>query len=256
VRTLFAFMKKEWMEQLRQGRIMVLGILFILFGIMNPAIAKLTPWLFEIMAESLESSGIMVGEIMVTAMESWVQFYKNIPMALIVFVLMESSCFTKEYQTGTLVLALTKGVERYKVLIAKATVLIVLWSAGYWMCYGITYLYNSYFWDNSIASNLLFSAFCWWLFGVWTLLLMVLFSTLADSNTGVMAGTGGVVLAVYLLGLLPKCEDYSPALLMDGNSLIYGMKQAEGYGTAIWITVALCVVCVVLSVPIMNKKKM
>jgi len=255
MKTLLAFIKKEWMEQMRLSRVMVLGILFVLFGIMNPAMAKLTPWLFEVMADSLESSGIMVGEIKVTAMESWVQFFKNIPMALIVFVLLESSCFTKEYQSGTLVLALTKGMERYKVVIAKATMLVSLWSVGYWMCYGITYVYNDYFWDNSIASNLLFSALCWWLFGIWTVLLMVLFSTLADSNTGVMMGTGGVVLAAYLIGLWPKCKKYAPAMLMDGNSLIYGWEQAESYGAAIALTAAFCILCAVISVSIMNKKR-
>lgn len=255
MRTLFAFIKKEWMEQIRLSRVVVLGALFILFGIMNPAVAKLTPWLFEMMAESLESSGIMVGEMKISAMDSWVQFFKNIPMALIVFVVMESSCFTKEYQSGTLILALTKGMERYKVVIAKAFVLLLLWTVGYWMCYGISYLYNSYYWDNSIASNLLFSAFCWWLFGVWTILLLVLFSTLSNSNTGVVLGTGGVVMAAYLISLLPKWKAYSPAMLMDGNSLIYGLEQAESYGTAILVTVVLCVVCVVISIPVMNKKR-
>ncbi len=35
-------------------------------------------------------------------------------------ILLESSIFTQEYQSGTLVLTLTKGFERYKVVIAKS----------------------------------------------------------------------------------------------------------------------------------------
>lgn len=54
MRAFLAFMKKEWMEQVRSSRLVILTIMFVLFGIMNPAIAKLTPWLFEVMAESLE----------------------------------------------------------------------------------------------------------------------------------------------------------------------------------------------------------
>ena len=38
--------------------------------------------------------------------------------------------------------------------------------------------------------------------------LMILFSTIANSNTGVLVGTGSVVLASYLLGLLPKISKY------------------------------------------------
>lgn len=209
MRSLFAFIKKEFTEQFRSGRLMILGLLFVLFGIMNPAIAKLTPWLLETMADSLAESGMIVTDVKVSAMDSWVQFYKNIPMGLIAFVLLESSIFTKEYTSGTLVLSLTKGLERYKVVISKALVLTVLWSFGYWLCFGITYGYNAYFWDNSVAQNLIFSVVSWWLFSVMVVALMVLFSVVAKSNTGVLLGTGGVVLASYLVGLLPKCSERS-----------------------------------------------
>ena len=101
MKSMIAFMKKEWMEQLRSSKVMILGILFVLFGVMNPAVAKLTPWLLELMSESLAESGMVITGVTIGAMDSWVQFFKNIPMALIVFILLESNIFTKEYQTGT-----------------------------------------------------------------------------------------------------------------------------------------------------------
>lgn len=255
MRSLLSFIKKEWMEHLRSGRLLILVMVFLLFGIMNPAIAKLTPWLMETMADSLASSGLIVSEVKVTALDSWMQFYKNAPMALIVFVLMESSVFTKEYQSGTLVLALTKGLERFKVVVAKSVVLVVGWTAGYWLCFGITYLYNAYFWDNSIAENLMFSVSCWWLFGLWVIALLVLFSVLTDSNGAVLCGTGGVAFGSYLLGMFPKVKEYLPTLLMDGNSLIYGAAEAEKYYTALGVTGATSLACFVLSILIFNKKK-
>lgn len=254
MKLLLAFLKKEWLEHLRSGRLVILCILFVLFGIMNPAIAKLMPWLFEMMADTLEGSGITLTAITISAMDSWVQFFKNIPMALIVFILLESSIFTKEYQSGTLVLALTKGLHRYTVVISKALLLFAFWSVGYWLCFGITYGYNAYFWDNAVAQNLMFSGVCWWLFGIWTIVLTILFSTGAKSNTGVLAGTGGTVLAAYLMGLFPKVKSYMPTLLMDGNSLIYGTSGPQAYTSAIPITVLLCVVCFAVSIPILNKK--
>ena len=169
-----SFVKKEWMEHVRSGRLLILGIVFILFGIMNPAIAKLTPWLLETMSESLAQSGISTQAVTITALDSWVQFFKNIPMGLIAFVLIESNIFTKEYDSGTLVLSLTKGLERFKVVVSKTIVLTVLWTISYWMCFGITYGYNEYFWDNSIAQNLMFSVVCWWLFGLWVIGLIIL----------------------------------------------------------------------------------
>ncbi len=256
MKSLFAFMKKEFTEQLRSSRLMFLGLLFVLFGIMNPAIAKLTPWLLETMADSLAESGMIVTDVKVSAMDSWVQFFKNMPMGLIAFVLLESSIFTKEYTSGTLVLSLTKGLERYKVVVSKTVVLIALWTVGYWLCFGITYGYNAYFWDNSIAQNLIFSVVCWWLFGVMVIALLVLFSTVAKSNTGVLLETGGVVLASYLIGLLPKCSKYLPTNLADGNSLIYGLAEATAYIPSLIIAVTASIICFVVSIPVFNKKQL
>ena len=255
MRAFLAFMKKEWMEQIRSSRLVILAILFLMFGIMNPAIAKLTPWLFEVMAESLEESGMVVTTVEVDAMTSWVQFFKNVPMALIVFILMQSNIFIKEYQSGTLVLALTKGLHRYKVIVSKVVVLIIMWTVFYWMHFGITYVYNDYFWDNAVAKNLLFSTVCWWIFGLWTIALLVLFSTIASANTGVLVGTGAVVFGLYMLSLLPKLTKYLPTLLMDGNSLIYGAKDMEDYTMALIITMAISFVCILVSVPLLNKKR-
>lgn len=254
MRAMFAFVKKELLEQLRSGRLMILGVLFVLLGIMNPAVAKLTPWLLEMMADSLAESGMTVTSVTVSALDSWVQFFKNAPMGLAVFILLESSVFTREYQSGTLVLALTKGINRYKVVISKAGVLTVLWTAGYWLCFGINYGYNAYYWDNSAAQNLMFSAVLWWLFGLWVIALMILFSTVADFNTGVLCGVGFVVLAAFLAGLLPKCSKYSPAFLTDGKSLLCGLAEAGGYMPSVITAIAVSVACLVISVPIFNKK--
>ena len=184
---------------------------------MNPAVAKLTPWLLEMMADSLEASGMTVTAVTVSAMDSWVQFFKNAPMGLIAFILLESSIFTKEYQSGTLVLALTKGLDRHKVVISKAIILTLFWTVCYWFCFTITFGYNTYFWDNSIAQNLFFSVICWWLFGSLVVALTVLFSTLSNSNTGVLAGTGCTVLVSYLIGLIPKAKEYLPTLIHEFN---------------------------------------
>lgn len=256
MKSLLACIKKETMEQWRSGRLMILGILFILFGIMNPAVAKLTPWLLEVLADSLAESGMIVTSVTVSAMDSWVQFFKNIPMGLIAFILLESSIFTKEYQSGTLVLSLTKGLDRYKVVISKTVVLTVLWTFGYWLCFGITYGYNAYFWDNSVAQNLMFSVVCWWLFGLWVIAMMIVFSTITKSNTGVLTGTGGIVLASYLLSLFPKLKEYLPTVLIDGNSIIYGVAEAKTYVVPLIITVVISVVCFAVSIPIFNKKQL
>ena len=145
MKPLIAFMKKECLETVRTGKIIMLILLFVLFGIMNPAIAKLTPWMMEMMSDTIAESGLVVTDVQVDAMTSWTQFFKNIPVALIAFVLIFSDIFTKEYRTGTLLLVLTKGLSRYKVVLSKTLLLLLLWTAGYGLCFAITYGYNAYF---------------------------------------------------------------------------------------------------------------
>ena len=256
MRSLIACLKKECTDQIRTGKLMFLGILFTLFGIMNPAIAKLTPWLMEMMSESLAQSGMVITGVTVSAMDSWVQFFKNIPMALIAFVLLEGSIFTKEYQSGTLVLSLTKGLPRYQIVLAKSVTLVLLWTAGYWLCFAITCGYNAYFWDNTVAQNLMYSAGCWWLFGFWVIGLLVLFSAFAGSNSAVLMGTGITVLASYLLGFLPRLKEYMPTLLTDGNALIYGAADAEYYTASLLICAPLTLLCFSAAIPVFRRKQL
>lgn len=256
MRSFLAFFKKELMESLRSGKLMVLGILFFAFGIMNPAIAKLTPWLLDVLSESLAESGMTVTAVTVDALTSWTQFFKNIPMALIAFVLLYGGIFTKEYESGTLILVLSKGLARSKVVLAKALVMLSVWTGGYWLCFAVTYAYNAYFWDNGIAVGLMPAALHWWLFGFFTVCLLVLFSVLSKNSAGVLLGTGGAVVLSYVLEFFPKIAKALPTALMQSAALMIGAQEAGEYTGAVVLTAALCVACLCVSIPIMNKKQL
>lgn len=256
MRSFLAFFKKELMESARSGKFMILGILFFAFGVMNPAIAKLTPWLLDVLSESLAESGMTVTAVTVDALTSWTQFFKNIPMALIAFVLLYGGIFTKEYESGTMILVLTKGLARSKVVLAKALVMLSVWTGGYWLCFAVTYAYNAYFWDNGIAVGLMPSALHWWLFGIFTVCLLVLFSVLSKNGAGVLLGTGGAVALSYVLEFFPKIAKALPTALMQSAALMIGAQEAGEYTGAVVLTAALCVACLCVSIPIMNKKQL
>lgn len=251
-----AFLKKEWMEWLRTGRMAVLFLVFLLLGIMNPAFAKLTPWLMEAMSGSLADSGIIIEAVTVDAMDSWAQFYKNIPMGLIIFLLLCSGSFTGEYQKGTLVPVVAKGLSRRKVLAAKSLFLAGAWCVLYMLCFGVTYGYNAYFWDNGIASHLLFAAACYLLFGIWAVASLVLCSTVADSSPQALLGAGGAVLAAYLLGLFPKLAPYVPARLMEGLSLLQGGYAPEDFYGGIAVTVGMAALCMAVGAVCFERKRL
>lgn len=253
---MIAFMKKEWMENVRTGRLWILLLLFGLFGVMNPAIAKLTPWMMEVLSDSLESQGFIMTAVKVSALESWMQFYKNVPMALLIVVLTFSQTLTGEYQKGTLIPVVTKGLSRRKIVFAKLLVIFTVWTISYYMCYGITYAYNAYFWDNNVVTNPLFAAFCYWLFGVWVLSLLLLFSTSMENNIQVLLATGTVVLGSYLLGLLPKLSSYVPTKLMEGMKILQGATKPSDCYVSIAVAIVTIVLWIVIALLSFDRKKL
>ena len=125
MKQLVAFIQKEFMEIVRNSKLLICGIIFALLGIMNPAIAKMTPWIMEMYSET-SSSGIVFQKVEVTALTSWEQFYKNMPIGIIVFVLMFSGIVAAELQKGTLINIVTKGMSRWKIMISKFIMMLVL----------------------------------------------------------------------------------------------------------------------------------
>lgn len=60
----------------------------------------------------------------------------------------------------------------------------------------------------------------------------------------------------YLLSIIPKAKWYSPTILMNTNSLLMDVEEIDAYIKAIVITVFLCIVCVAVSIPIINKRQL
>ena len=249
-----AFIQKELLEWIRTGKLIFLLILFVIFGIMNPAFAKLTPWLVDIMSGSLSSAGLSVGEVTVDALTSWTQFYKNYPIALIIFLLMFCNTLSAEYQAGTLINVITKGMNRWKIVLSKSIVIFTFWTAGYLLIFGITYGYNAYFWDNGIVSCLAFSAFSCYLTGVWLISLMIFMSTVFNSNSTVMLSVGGIFLVIYIIGMLPKIDRYLPVYLLNSSKLLVNVGSISEYRFAVVITILSVIINMIAAVLCFNRK--
>lgn len=254
MRALVCLIRKELMESFRTGKmIIVLGI-FILFGIMNPAFAKLTPFIMEKFAETDESMGIVITGMTMDAGMSWQQFYKNMPMLVVAFLLIYSGIFTNEFQKNTLIPIVTKGLERWKIVVSKTIVLLLVWTVGYCFNYGLTYFYTDYYWDNGIMSNLFLGGFCYWLFGTVIIALVVFFSSISKSSGEVLLGVGVVYFVVSILSMVKAIGKVLPTALCSQN-IIYG-SGTSGIYMIIWESIVAVALLLIMSISLFNRRSL
>ena len=243
MRSFLAFMKKELMESTRTYKLFVLLTVFVIFGFMNPIIAKVMP---ELLNEFLPDS-ITITLEEPKALDSWMQFFKNISQTgMIVMVIIFSGIMANEISKGTLTIMLTKGLQRKAVILSKFVAGVMQWTLAYMLCFLITYLYTSYFWTAYDISNLGLAAISLWVFGV-LLVALTIFGGLLFKNTyGALLLTGGVVVIFTMLSIFPKIRPFNPMTLVSQSvPLITGDFLARDMVSAMAVSIVLTVVILI-----------
>lgn len=253
MKAFIAFTKKEYCEGLRTYKILILSAVFLLFGMMSPLTAKLTPQLLQ----KFMPEGMTITLAEPTALDSWAQFFKNISqMGFIVVAILFSGIMANEFSRGTLINILTKGLPRRTVILSKFTMAVLLWTFSYLLCFGVCYAYTAYFWKGATVSNLLFSVFCLWLFGLLMLAVIMLGSILFRSSYGCLLFTGTFIAVLFLLDIVPKFQKYNPLMLASGNmALLTNKLAAIDMRTPAIISLAIIILSVAASIDVFNKKQ-
>lgn len=253
MKSYIAFTKKEFCENVRTYKFFIMLSAFLLLGMMNPITAKITPRLLE----SLMPKGISITISEPTALDSWAQFFKNVPqMGLIILVIIFSGIMSNEFTHGTLINMLTKGLSRRIVILAKFTMSVIVWTLSYILCFAVTYSYTLYFWRNDAIHNIILSVFCLWLFGILLLAIIILGGILFKNSYGGLLFTGGSVVISMLLNISPKLQKYNPLTLATSNmALLSGDMNASDFTVPITVCCIAIIVFISLAIMLFNKKQ-
>lgn len=209
------FIGKELREHVRSWRLLILGAVFIIFGIMSPATAKYTPDILKMVGTD---SGIVINLPPVTITDSYLQFFKNMNgIGVIIILLVFAGIVVDEKVKGSAPLMLTKNISRPSFLLAKYAGAALLWTviyaAGALVCQG----YTLWFFPGGAVSSLFAGFAAYWLYGLLLLAFTLLASAIAKGHglatLGAFAGWG-----LLLLSKIPvKIAKYSPAALGSMN---------------------------------------
>ncbi|PRY83634.1 ABC transporter permease subunit [Alkalibacterium olivapovliticus] len=235
-----AFVSKELKENMRNYKFFILGIVFAIVGLLSPLSAKFLPELLENVMD--ENITIIVGEP--TYVDSWLQFYSNISqIALVAFVLVFSSVMSKEYEKGTLVHMVTKGLPRLTIYGAKLSVLALSWTVLYWFSFLITLGYTAFYFPNGTTEGLLLSAGSFYLFGLLLISLLMVSGVLFKSTFAPLLVVGGSVALLFMGNIFPVIERWSPLQLSTRNiEVLMTLSSDAAFDRGLIITVLLIVV--------------
>ena len=221
MRNYVVFLKKELYESAKTYKLLIMGMVFVFFGMLSPLSARFMP---EILRWAIESdpaaAGMDFGGLMSnpTAFDSWAQFYGNAgQMGLIVLVIVFSGMLSSELSKGTLTIMLSKGLSRPAVILSKLTSAVLIWTGSFVLSALTAWGYTAYMFEESVP-NLFFAMLCLWVFGVFLLALTAVAATLTKKGYACMLSVGAVAILLNLVNLIPNAGKYNPVSL-SGTSL-------------------------------------
>lgn len=247
-----AFMKKEFTENMKNYRFLILLAVFLVFGIMSAFLAKFTPEILSALAADMEMTSEPV------ALDAWKQFYKNISgVGFSAFIILFGSCLSNEYSKGTLVLIITKGLSRKAVILAKYTAAAVLMTVSYWIGYAAAYGYTALLWNDTNLSNVALAAFSLWIAGFLYLSILMIGCVIFKQTFTIILFTGGIVTLISLFGMVEPIAKFNPLILTSKNvDLISGEAVPAEFMIPAFISVVLSVFGLLIAIQLFNKKQL
>ena len=240
--TFLVALRKEWLEQWRTYRLLMVGVVLLVFGLLSPLIAKFTPEIIKLIPNGETIAPLIPTP---TVIDSVTQYIKNISQfGVILALLLSMGAIAREKDKGTAAMMLVKPLPRATFLIAKFTALALMFAAAIAIagaaCYYYTWLlFSALDVPHWLALNGLMLLF---------VLVYVALTLFCSVVTKSQAAAGGLALCLlFILGLagsIPGLGQYLPGqLLAWGAGLMAG--NADAFWPAFWVSVGIIVLALI-----------
>lgn len=246
------FTKKEIIEQIKNYKILILFAVLILFGIMSPVLAKMTP---EIIKSVGQGYSITVPEP--TTISAYEQFFSNmIQMCIIVILLVFGNNISSELSKGTAAVMFSKGLSRTAFVLSKVAAMLIIWTVGYALSAAACYYYASYLFQSGWAPNLLYSLMCLWLLVVFIISVITIMSSIFKRGYVPLLLTVGILFVMMILNSFSNISKYSPLGMGTFNlELLNGAKDITYTMPSLFITIALTLILIFGAVKVFKHRQ-
>jgi ABC-2 type transport system permease protein len=233
-------LKKEIREQLRTYKLVIVGSVFLLFGITTPLMLKYMPEILKLAGDDQ----MIIEFPPPTAVQSLAEYAGTIgQIGVLIAVLIAMGCVANELHAGTAVMTLSKPVSRGAFVSAKLAAMsltfLVSMVVASIFCFGYTvWLIEGSSVTSFVGLNLLLG-----LFLVFCLAVTMFFSSLFQNSLA----AGGIAIAVLIgqgiISAIPIVGKYMP-----GKLLSWGINLLSGTGDNYWWALAVTIVVILLCV--------
>jgi ABC-2 type transport system permease protein len=232
--------RKEWLEQWRTHRLLVLVVVLTLFGLLAPFTAKYTPELLKLLPNGAAMARLLPAP---TSRDAVAQYLKSVSQfGFVLALLLTMGAVSQEKDKGTAALLLVKPLPRRTFLRAKFATLAAAFAlattaaalGGYyytWLLFGSMPLAGWLVLNGLILVFLLVQ-----------IAVTLLFSVIAKSQAAAGGMAFAVLIALALLGSIPVIGGWMPARL-----LAWGGSAISGQPLTAWPALAVSLGLVVVS---------
>ncbi len=248
-----AALRKEWLELWRTYRLLMLGVVLVIFGLLSPLIAKYTPEIIKLIP-----NGEAIAQLIPTptVIDAVTQYIKNIgQFGVILALLLTMGAVAQEKDKGTAAMMLVKPLPRATFLVAKFTSLALMFAVTIAIagaaCYYYTWLlFGALDLPNWLALNGLMLVY---------MLVYVALTLFCSVVTQSQAAAGGLALSLLfilgLIGAIPGLNETMPGqLLAWGAGLMAG--KADAFWPSLWVSAGIIIVALIGAKLIFEKQEL
>ena len=247
-------LRKELLEQWRSYRLLIVGVVLLLFGLASPLLAKFGPQILRLaLPEGEEILNLMPPP---TVADAVAQYVKNIvQFGVLLAVLMAMGAVALEKDKGTAGLMLVKPIPRSVFLLAKFLALGLTFTAGMILAGVAAYTYTLLLFEPLNLSAWLAANGLMLVSILVYVALTLLCSTLTESQVVSGGLAFGVIVVLAGLGAVPRLGKVMPGQLNTwAGNLASG--NPEPAWTALAISIGLIVAALVVAWQVLERQEL
>jgi len=212
-----ALLGKELREQLRTYRLPVVAIVFLLFGITSPVLARFTKELLDALGAQA-TGGIQINIPPPTPADAVGQLVKNLSQfGIFIAILLAMGTVSAEKERGTAALILTKPASRLSFLLAKFVAIGINLAVAVVLACAVGYIYTELLFESAalpIGGYVAMAILLW--VAIFTYAALTFLGSTLTRSSAAGAGIGFLALIVTgIIAALPTIGQFMPISLIN-----------------------------------------